>query len=117
MSDIFGAPRVSAANIVSWVGKKAEELTPVYEWIGERVAEVEVRHLDETGYKIGGKLQWLRTTSSLSFAFYRAGEKRSDIPRNLKGGVVVTTTSSPIMGSSMSTTHSATPLSCANSRP
>ena len=52
MSDIFGAPRVSAASIVSWVGKKAEELTPVYEWIGERVAEVKVRHLDETGYRI-----------------------------------------------------------------
>ena len=89
MSDIFGAPRVSAASIVSWVGKKAEELTPVYEWIGERVAEVKVRHLDETGYQIGGKLQWLHTTSSLSFTFYRAGEKRGDIPRNLKGGVVV----------------------------
>jgi transposase len=29
------------------------------------------------------------TTSSLSFTFYRAGEKRGDIPRNLKGGVVV----------------------------
>ena len=89
MSDIFGAPRVSAASVVSWVGKKAEELTPVYEWIGERVAEVKVRHLDETGYRIGGKLQWLHTTSSLSFTFYRAGEKRGDIPRDLKGGVVV----------------------------
>ena len=89
MSDIFGAPQVSAASIVSWVGKKAEDLRPVYERIGERVAEVKVRHLDETGYRIGGKLQWLHTTSSLSFTFYRAGEKRGDITRNLKGGVVV----------------------------
>ena len=39
--------------------------------------------------EIGGKLQWLHTTLSLSFTFYRAGEKRGDIPRNLKGGVVV----------------------------
>jgi transposase len=71
------------------VGEKAEELTPVYERIGERVAGEKVRHLDETGYRIGGKLQWLHTTSSLCFTFYRAGEKRGDIPRNLKGGVVV----------------------------
>ena len=45
MSDIFGAPRVSAASIVSWVGKKAEELTPVYEWIGERVASNAIRRI------------------------------------------------------------------------
>jgi transposase len=89
MSDIFGAPRVCSASIVAWVGAKAEELTPVYERIGERVAAEKVRHLDETGYRIGGKLQWLHTTSSLCFTFYRAGEKRGDIPRNLKGGVVV----------------------------
>jgi transposase len=89
MSDIFGAPPICSASIVSWVRKKAEELTPIYERIGERVAGEKVRHLDETGYRIGGKLQWLHTTSSLCFTFYRAGEKRGDIPRNLKGGVVV----------------------------
>ena len=89
MSDIFGAPPVCSASVVAWVAKKAEELTPLYERIGERVAGAKVRCLDETGYRIGGKLQWLHTTSSLGFTFYRAGEKRGDIPRNLKGGVVV----------------------------
>ena len=89
MSDIFGAPPICSASIVSWVRKKAQELTPIYERIGERVAGEKVRHLDETGYRIGGKLQWLHTTSSLCLTFYRAGEKRGDIPRNLKGGVVV----------------------------
>jgi transposase len=89
MNDIFGAPPICSASIVSWVRKKAEELTPIYERIGERVAGEKVRHLDETGYRIGGKLQWLHTTSSLCFTFYRTGEKRGDIPRNLKGGVVV----------------------------
>jgi transposase len=89
MSDMFGAPAVCSASVVAWVEKKARELTPVYERIGERVAAEKVRHLDETGYRIGGKLQWLHTTSSVCFTFYRAGEKRGDIPRNLKGGVVV----------------------------
>jgi transposase len=89
MSDLFGAPQVSAASVVGWVGKKAEELTPVYQGIGERVADAKVRHLDETGYRIAGRLQWLHTTSSLGFTFYRAGEKRGDIPRDLQGGVVV----------------------------
>src|SRR5580693_4065165 len=38
ISDIFGAPPVCSASVVAWVGEKAEELTPVYERIGERVA-------------------------------------------------------------------------------
>ena len=61
----------------------------VYERIGERVAEAKVRHLDETGFRIAGKLQWLHTTSSRAFTFYRADEKRGAIPEDLQGGVVV----------------------------
>jgi len=89
LSDLFGAPLICPASIVAWVGKKARELCQVYEAIGQRVAEAGVRHLDETGYRIAGKLHWLHTTSSLSFTFYRAGEKRGDIPKDLQGGVVV----------------------------
>ena len=89
LSDLFGAPLICPASIVAWVGKKARELGQVYEAIGQRVAEAGVRHLDETGYRIAGKLHWLHTTSSLAFTFYRAGEKRGDIPADLQGGVVV----------------------------
>jgi transposase len=89
LSDLFGAPLICPASIVAWVEKKAEELSQVYEAIGQRVAEVAVRHLDETGYRIAGKLHWLHTTSSLAFTFYRAGERRGDIPTDLQGGVVV----------------------------
>jgi transposase len=79
------------------VGKKARELRPVHQTIGQRVAEAAVRHLDETGYlsvseahrDIAGKLHWLHTTSSPAFTFYRAGEKRGDIPSDLRGSVVV----------------------------
>jgi transposase len=89
LSDLFGAPSVCPASVVAWVGKKDEELQPVYERIGERVAAAKVRHLDETGYRVAGKLHWLHTTSSLAYTFYRAGEERGDIPVDLKGGVVV----------------------------
>src|ERR1700726_2847743 len=89
LSDLFGAPLICPASIVAWVRQKAEELRQVYGRIGERVAEAKVRHLDETGFRIAGKLQWLHTTSSLAFTFYRAGEKRGAIPEDLQGGVVV----------------------------
>jgi transposase len=83
LSDLFGAPRICPASIVAWVGKKAQDLRRVYERIGERVAEAKVRHLDETGFRIAGKLQWLHTASSLAFTFYRADEKRGAIPEDL----------------------------------
>jgi transposase len=89
LSDLFGAPLICPASIVAWVRKKGEDLRPVYARIGERVAKVKVRHLDETGFRIAGKLQWLHTTSSPAFTFYRAGEKRGAIPQDLQGGVVV----------------------------
>src|SRR5271166_3244409 len=89
LSDLFGAPLICPASIVAWVGKKAQELRQVYAFIGERVAEAKVRHLDETGFRIAGKLQWLHTTSSLAFTFYRADEKRGAIREDLQGGVVV----------------------------
>src|ERR1700704_2004728 len=86
LSDLFGAPLICPASIVAWVRKKGEDLRQVYARIGERVAEVKVRHLDETGFRIAGKLQWLHTTSSLAFTFYRADEKRGAIPQDLQGG-------------------------------
>jgi transposase len=89
LSDLFGAPLICPASVVAWVGKKARALGLVYKAIGERVAEAKVRHLDETGYRIAGKLHWLHTTSSLAFTHYRAGEKRGDVPVDLQGGVVV----------------------------
>ncbi|MGO9772156.1 MAG: IS66 family transposase [Roseiarcus sp.] len=97
LSDLFGAPLICPASLVAWVAKKGQALRQVYQAIGERVAEAKVRHLDETGFlsvseahrEIAGKLQWLHTTSSLAFTFYRADEKRGAIPRDLRGGVVV----------------------------
>jgi transposase len=89
LSDLFAAATICPASVVAWVDKKARELRPVHQTIGKRVAEAAVRHLDETGYRIAGKLHWLHTTSNLLFTFYRAGEKRGDVPRDLHGGVVV----------------------------
>ena len=89
LTDLFGAPLICPASIVAWVGKKAQELRQVYEFIGVRMAGAKVRHLDETGFRIAGKLQWLHTTSSLAFTFYRAVEKRGAIPEDLHAGIVV----------------------------
>ncbi len=89
LQDLFGAPLVCPASVIAWMGKKAQALEGVYQAIGTRVGGAKVRHLDETGFRIAGSLQWLHTTSSRSHTFYRVGAARGDVPAGLKGGVVV----------------------------
>ena len=89
LSDLIGAPHVCPASLTAWARGKAQDLEGVYRAIGRRVGEAKVRCLDETGFRIAGKTQWLHTTSRESLTFYRVGERRGDVPEGLTGGVVV----------------------------
>jgi transposase len=89
LNDLFGASCLSAASVAAWGRKKAQDLERVYAQIGARAAAQKVRHVDETGLRIAGKLSWLHTTSSAAFTFYRAGVSRGAVPTQLQGGVVV----------------------------
>lgn len=64
LSDLFGAPLICATSLTAWARRKAEDLDGVYRAIGMRVGKAKVRCLDETGFRIAGKTQWLHTTSS-----------------------------------------------------
>ena len=41
-----------------------------------------VKHLDETGFRIGGKTQWLHIASTIWLTFYRISQKRGSLPEN-----------------------------------
>jgi transposase len=89
MSDVFGAPLLCPASLTAWVSDKAAALAPVTARIAGLAAVAPVRHLDETGFRIGGKTQWLHTVSSDTLTFYRVSETRGAVPQDLHGGVVV----------------------------
>jgi transposase len=89
LADLFGAVSACGASVAAWVRAKAEALESVHRAIGEWVAKARVRCLDETGVRVDGKTRWLHTTSTLAYTFYRAGEARSAVPTDLRGGVVV----------------------------
>jgi transposase len=89
MKDLLGAGRLCPASIAAWSEKKAEELAPAVAHIAALVAKAAVRNLDETGFRIGGKTQWLHTTSTLALTHYRVSEKRGAILTTLQGGVIV----------------------------
>jgi transposase len=89
MHDLFGAPLLCSASLMAWVNGKAAAFASVAAHIADLVAVAPVRHLDETGFRIAGRGQWLHTVSTETLTVYRVSEKRGAVPEDLKGGVVV----------------------------
>jgi transposase len=75
--------------VVAWTAKAAEAQAPVVAHIATQVVAAKVRHLDETGFRIGGKTRWLHSASTAVYTLYRIGEKRGDVPRTMADGVIV----------------------------
>jgi len=89
MNDLFGAGLLCPASLVAWSERMADQLAPVADQIAALVAGAPVRHLDETGFRIGGKGQWLHTASTDALTSYRMSARRGATPQGFKGGVIV----------------------------
>ena len=82
-------PRLCPASVVAWGERKAEEFEAVAARIAALVARACVRHLDETGFRVAGKGQWLHTASTATLTSYRVSAKRGDLPKGFRCGVIV----------------------------
>ncbi len=89
LCELLGAGRLCPASITTWCARKAEDLGAVVAHIGALIARAPVRNLDETGFRVAGKLHWLHTASTTALTAYRVSEKRGDVPEDLEGGVIV----------------------------
>ena len=89
MHDLFGAALLCPASIAAWGTLKAQEWAAVEAHIAAQVATAAVRHLDETGFRIGGKTRWLHTASTAALTHYRVSERRGAMLGTLRGGVIV----------------------------
>jgi transposase len=87
MADLFGVHLVTA-TIASMSRNCAARFTDFAAALRDHVAAAPVKHLDETGFRIGGKTQWLHIASTLWLTFYRISAKRGSLPENLTGIVV-----------------------------
>jgi hypothetical protein len=57
--------------------------------VAARIATAPVRHLDETGLRVGGGTQGLHTASNSTLTQYRVCAKPGDMLTTLVGGVIV----------------------------
>src|ERR1039457_1477386 len=87
MADLFGV-KLAAATIARMSRTCAERLRGFAETVRDLVAGALVKHMDETGFRIGGKTQWLHVASTALLTFYRTCSKRGALLANVVGIVV-----------------------------
>jgi len=87
MADLFGV-KVAAATIARMSRTCAQRLRGFAATVRDLVAGAPVKHMDETGFRIGGKTQWLHVASTALLTFYRVCAKRGSLLANVAGIVV-----------------------------
>jgi transposase len=87
MADLFGV-KLCAATLASMSSACAKRLKGLVETIRDHVAGAPVKHMDETGFRIGGKTQWLHVACTVLLTFYRVCAKRGSLLANVVGIVV-----------------------------
>ncbi len=87
MADLFKAALVPA-TIARISRDCAERLQGFAQAVRAHVVAAPVKHMDETGFRIGGRTQWLHIASTALLTFYRISPKRGSLLANVTGIVV-----------------------------
>jgi transposase len=87
MADLFGVHLVTA-TIAGMSRNCAARFQGFTAAVRDHVAAAPVKHMDETGFRIGGKTQWLHIASTIWLTFYRVSPKRGSLLENVLGIVV-----------------------------
>jgi len=87
LADLFGV-HLATATIARISQGCAERCQVFADAVRDYVAKAPVKHMDETGLRIGSKTQWLHIASTVLLTFYRVSPKRGSLMDNV-GGIVV----------------------------
>lgn len=87
LRDVFGVD-VATATIAAMNHKKAAELAGLAATIETHVAQAPLKHLDETGLRLGGLTQWLHVASTWWLTCYRTARKRGEMWTKMAGIII-----------------------------
>ena len=87
MADLFGV-RLAAAMIARMSAGCAGRFQGLVDAVCQFVRTAAVKHLDETGFRIGGKTQWLHVAVTAWLSFYRVSPRRGSLWEGIIGIVV-----------------------------
>jgi transposase len=87
MADLFGVTLVTA-TIARISQEAAQRYQGFADAVRDHVVAAPLKHLDETGFRIGGKTQWLHIASTVLLTFYRISPKRGSLLANVTGIIV-----------------------------
>ena len=87
MADLFGV-NLATATIARISQDGAGRFQGFADAVRDHVAAAPVKHMDETGFRIGGKTQWLHIASTILLTFYRISPKRGSLLAPVMGIVV-----------------------------
>jgi len=89
LSDLFGLSAVPA-TLARLIGRTADRLQPFAKAIFKGLSGplVAVKHLDETGFRVAGKTQWLHVICSPLLSHFRVSSRRGDLLTGVCGLVV-----------------------------
>ncbi len=85
--DLFGLP-VATATLAAFNAEAVQTLAPVQEATLATLKAAPVKHLDETGFRVGGRTWWLHDISNEDGTHYRVSPKRGDLLSGVSGAVV-----------------------------
>ena len=85
--DLFGLP-ISTATLANMSARFAHQAAPVVAAIEAELRGAPVKHLDETGMRVAGKLHWLHGMGNDNATHYRVEQKRKAIAQGLTGTIV-----------------------------
>jgi transposase len=87
MFDLFGV-RLATATIARISQDCAKRFKNFAEAVRDQVAAAPVKHMDETGFRIGGQTQWLHIASTTLLTFYRVSARRGSLLAKVVGIIV-----------------------------
>lgn len=86
-SDLYGI-QLATATLTKYNRIAFDRLAPFEESVLSSVKTAAVKNLDETGFRVAGKTQWLHVASTKTATYYHVSPKRKSLLDGLSGTVI-----------------------------